>query len=490
MIGLMSRRTAATPLVVLLLLLAAACGQKSGVAGSVTGTTGAVAGAPGEEFTDGAAPVDGSVPTETGAGGTGAGAGAGRAGGTRSSGGGGTATGGGAGAGAQPGAGAGGGGATGTQAAARPADRTGITSSTIKIGIHAPETGAAAVSTFRQAVGVYSEYAGAIKGLGGRRIEVVARDDHFDPATARSVCKELVEKEKVFVLIGGAGVDQIKSCAEYAASVGVPYFSPGVTEGPFRNLQNYFALSETYNQQNVQIAQYVKNTVKKTKVGLVLTDSPLLDETEANFKAEARKNGLSVVYTGRLAKDAGKTQTDTQVSNLKGKGAEVVYALISPTVFGFLVSSAKQQAYRPTFVGPGLSIGVNLVAKATCPPPPFPDVRPMSPMVQMDVIDKHDPAYKPAYRRKNGSSSTPDDIGILLWGIEKAIRLMMEADGPDLSRQSLVRTLTSGKSFATNVYAPVKYGGVPHFGASAVTLLTLNCNRLEYDTTKPFASKF
>jgi ABC-type branched-subunit amino acid transport system substrate-binding protein len=303
------------------------------------------------------------------------------------------------------------------------------------------------------------------------------------------VCKELVEKEKVFLLIGGAGVDQIKSCAEYAASVGVPYLSPGVTEGPFRNLSNYFALSETYTQQNVQIAQYLKNAVKKTKIGMVLTDSPLLAETEASFKAEAKKNGLQVVYSGKLAKDAGKTQTDTQVSNLKGKGAQVVYALISPTVFTYLVSSAKQQAYQPTFVGPGLSVGVNLVAVATCSPPPYPDVRPMSPMVQLDVIDRYDAAYKPAYRKANGGRN-PDDIGILLWGIEKTVRLMMEAAGPTISRQSFLKAIASGKTFASNVFAPVKFGATPHFGANAVTLLTLNCTRLEYATTKPFASKF
>jgi ABC-type branched-subunit amino acid transport system substrate-binding protein len=483
------RDAAGAPLLAALLLVAAACGQKSGVAGSVVSSDGTVVA--GDEFdggttTDGAAPVDtGAEPTDGGGSAGGGGGGKAPAGGGAqpASGGGGAGGGGGTtGGGARPGGG-------GTQAPAGPADRTGITASTIKIGIHAPETGAAAVSTFRQAVGVYSEYAGAIKGLGGRRIQVVARDDHFDPATARSVCKELVEKEKVFLLIGGAGVDQIKSCAEYAASVGVPYLSPGVTEGPFRNLSNYFALSETYTQQNVQIAQYLKNTVKKTKIGMVLTDSPLLAETEASFKAEAKKAGLQVVYSGKLAKDAGKTQTDTQVSNLKGKGAQVVYALISPTVFTYLVSSAKQQAFQPTFVGPGLSVGVNLVAVATCSPPPYPDVRPMSPMVQLDVIDRYDAAYRPAYRKANGGRN-PDDIGILLWGIEKTVRLMMEAAGPSISRQSFIKAITSGKTFASNVFAPVKFGATPHFGANAVTLLTINCTRLEYATTKPFASKF
>ena len=113
----------------------------------------------------------------------------------------------------------------------------------------------------------------------------------------------------------------------------------------------------------------------------------------------------------------------------------------------------------------------------------------MSPMVQLDVIDKYDPAYRPAYRKKNNSRN-PDDIGILLWGIEKTTRLMLEAAGPNISRQSFLKTAASGKAFNSNVFAPVKFGATPHFGANAVTLLTINCPRLEYATTKPFASKF
>jgi len=454
-----------------LLLLAAGCGQKEGVAGSSGGLADAITGpVDGTEALDGAAGGDGGGAAGSGAGATGGGAADGAA---------------------QGGSAAGGDG--GAAATTGPADRTGITNTSIKIGIHAPISGAAAVSTFEEGVGVYSEWAGQIEGLGNRRIEVVYRDDHFDPATARTVCKELVEKEKVFVLIGGAGVDQIKSCAEYAASVGIPYFSPGVTEGPFRGLQNYFALSETYTQQNVQLGQLIKNQIKKTKVGIVLTDSPLLKETSDSFKAEAAKNGLQIVYEGKLAKDAGKNQTDTQVSNLKSKGAEVVYALISPTVFGFLVASAKQQdspadPFRPTFTGPGLSVGLNLVATATCPPPPFPDIRYLSPMVQTDVINTHDANYQPAYRERNGRDG--DDIGILLWGIEKMLRLMMEADGPDLSRQSLIQTITSGESFASNVFAPLSFGGVPHFGAKATTLLTIDCSAVRFRTTKAFASQF
>jgi hypothetical protein len=96
----------------------------------------------------------------------------------------------------------------------------------------------------------------------------------------------------------------------------------------------------------------------------------------------------------------------------------------------------------------------------------------------------------PAYKKKNGQGSQPDDIGILLWGIEKMVAQMMESVGPNLSRQSFIKTLAQGKSYATNVYSPVKYAGLPHFGANTITLLTLDCQSLQYRTTAAFASHF
>lgn len=467
--------------VVAFLLLAAACGQKTGVAGSIAAGGGGGGGGSGA-FDDSGFGGEGFA--DDGLGGEVA---PGDAGGSAGGGGGGVATGGGTsraggGGGTAPGA------AGGGSAPAAKADRTGISANEIRIGIHAPITGAAAVETFSKGAGVYSHFAGKLPKVGNRSMKILTRDDKFNPSDARQACIDLVQKEKVFVLIGGAGADQIQTCAQYAESVGVPYLSPGVTEGGFANLNGYFALSETYNQQNVQLGQLIKKQLGNKPVGIVLTDSPLLKETEDDIKAQ----GLNIVATEKLAKDAGQSQTDTAAQQLKSKGAEIVYALISPLVFINLVGGATRQQYFPVWVGPGLSNGLNLVAKGVCSQNPQADVRYLSPMVQMDIINQQDPDYIPAYRNKpgNGPGDQPDDIGILLWGIEKTLRLMLDEAGPDVSRQSFVQTLTSGKVFATNVYAPVKFGGKPHFGASQTTLLKLNCGRAEFDTQAKFVSGF
>ncbi len=151
-------------------------------------------------------------------------------------------------------------------------DTTGVTADSIKIGVHAPVTGAAAVpqSSFERAVGVYFKAVNKRGGIFGRKIEVFFEDDQFRPDVARVKCKEMAEQEEVFLLIGGAGADQIDACARYAASVGVPYLSAGVHQTrpgqvPLGDLPTYFALSLTYEQQVPMLARLYREPLDGDK---------------------------------------------------------------------------------------------------------------------------------------------------------------------------------------------------------------------------------
>ena len=247
----MTRRSAQVAVVrgagiALALLLAAACGQKPGV-DTDTVAAPSVADQPVADV-----PVS---ETDPAAGGgetvdTGAAAGAGAAPGTGASSGGGSSAGtgsaspsgrgktGSAGTGAAQGRAAGtgsgsgrtqtsaarpaSGGGTGTAApapvpgsAAAAVDRTGVTDTTIRIGIHAPITGAAPFpqNAFDKGKDVYWKYLAEKGGLFGRNIQIVFRDDQVNPSRAVQVCREMVEQEKVFILMGAAGSEQITACA-------------------------------------------------------------------------------------------------------------------------------------------------------------------------------------------------------------------------------------------------------------------------------------
>jgi ABC-type branched-subunit amino acid transport system substrate-binding protein len=368
-------------------------------------------------------------------------------------------------------------------------DRTGVTDTTIRIGIHAPVTGAAPFpqKAFTDSDDLYWKYLADKGGVNGRNVQVVFRDDKYNPTSAVQACREMVEQEHVFLIIGFAGSDQITACARYAESVGVPYFSGGVNEDGLAGLNRYFAISQTYDQQSSTLAKLMKNRIRKTKVAVVVISTPALDSTVKSITREITKaGGLQIVRSSRIGKYATDAELLSEAQQLKNSGAEIVYVIAAPIPFIKLATNAQAQAYNPQWVGPGTTNGFAVVAEAGCPS--IGAAKFLSPFPQLDAIDDLDPDYRPAFRRYVGDR--PDDIGILNWGMNKTIHQMLQATGRDLSRQSFLNTVTSGRVFHSNVYPDVSYDGSIRFGAHTAHLLEADCTTRTWKTTGRFIADF
>ena len=469
------------------ILVLAACGQKKGVSLSATGG----GGGGGEDgfVDDGTGTGTSDDGSGTGTGDTGSGdGGSGGSGSGRSGGSGGTA------GSTRTGTRSGSGTPRGPIAAAP--DRTGIDDANkiIKIGVHAPVTGAAPIEqkTFDQGKDVYWKYLAGKGGIyGGYTVKVEFRNDNFDPVEARRGCSQMAERDKVFLLVGGAGADQITACANYANSKGIPYISAGVNTEGLDGLRTYFAASETYAQQMPKLAQVIKKQTGKTKVGLaVLNSKSFIDARVAAIDA-FKAAGLQIVSDQKVEKSTNPQTGRSIAGALEADGAEVVLALVSPTIFLYIANGAQSNAYFPEYVGPGVTNGLNTVATAGCPA--IGKAKFFSPFPQLDKIEELEPDYDNAYR-EHTNNSTPDDIGIALWGLNKTLHQMFLAvpNVKDLSRQSFIKGLESGKTFSTNVYPPLKYSQTDHFGADAVHLLEANCNAApaRFITKATFAKNF
>jgi ABC-type branched-subunit amino acid transport system substrate-binding protein len=367
-------------------------------------------------------------------------------------------------------------------------DRTGVTDTKIRIGIHAPITGAAPFpqNAFDKGKDVYWKYLAEKGGIFGRNVEVVFRDDQFNPSRAVQVCREMVEQEHVFILMGAAGSEQITACARYANSMGVPYLSAGVNEDGLTGLSTYFATSQTYVQQNPVLVSYIVNKLHKTKIAIVLNNTPALNETQQSITKEAQAAGLDIVRNSRIGKNASDSELLSEANALRTSGAEVVYLLTSPVNFIKLATNAQAQAYGPVYMGPGITNGLNIVAEAGCPA--IGAAKFLSPFPQLDVIDNLDPDYQKSYQKYNNGKG--DDIGLAEWGLSKVIGSMLQVAGKDLSRQSFVAGLESGKEFGTNVYPVVSYSGSIRFGAKSGHLLEADCNSRSYKTIAQFTTGF
>src|SRR5205085_8932813 len=106
--------------------------------------------------------------------------------------------------------------------------RTGVDKDKIVVAIHAPVTGAAPLpaTSFEKARDLYWRYVIETKGekiLGRSKVDVIFKDDRYQPNTAVQACRELASQ--AFVLVGGGGTDQIQACGRFANQAKVPYFS-------------------------------------------------------------------------------------------------------------------------------------------------------------------------------------------------------------------------------------------------------------------------
>ena len=365
-------------------------------------------------------------------------------------------------------------------------DTSGVTDEEIVIGIHAPVTGASPIpqTSFDTGKDIYWQFLAdsAPDQLFGRTVRVVFRDDEFNPQRAVQVCREMVESEGAFVLIGAGGADQITACAQFAAENNVPYLSAGVNETGLDDLATYFATSLTYSEQAALIiAQLVEREL--TEVGLVVADTPSFDDAFDALKAAAETEGITIAYETRINKTAAEAEQLSVVQELKNTGVQGVVLLSSPLVFIGLANQGVNQGFAPTWIGPGVTSGLNAVTNFGCPGVDTGVF--FNPTPQLDVIDDLDADFRAAYEAFGGGE-TADDIGLGLWALNKLLAAMFVATGEELGRAALMNTLVTTASFDNGIYSPVAFTEEDHFGGTGAHLLDADCAAKTYTTAAQF----
>jgi branched-chain amino acid transport system substrate-binding protein len=487
-----SKRVAVLIVVGTMLLVAAACGQKPGVStdfsgGNINPLTGAVidpsatAGAGGSFGTGGS--FDSGSGTDTGTGsGTDTGTGSGTDTGT--------------GSGSDNGSGDDNVGPADPAGAPTGGSTVGITDKTITIGIHAPLTGAAPVpsDSFEKGKDLYFKWASDLgKSIFGRTVNVVVKNDNYNPSQAVAVCKEMVEKDHVFLLIGGAGTDQIQACARYAATVNVPYLSAGVTEVGLTGLANYFALTMTYPQQGPLLADYLVSDLggKSEKNGMLRFNTPNFQDAHDAFVSGMSDQGARVVYDRSVSKEANTTDATAVVQEMAAAGIQNVYVLTSPVWFLQVLRAASQQNYHPQWIGVGITMTFDTVAGVGCGfNNAMNGAKFFSPFPAWINSNQFDPDFRKAvakfYPQKNGG----DDFMWSLWSTGKGLWNLLSLPGANLTRERFVWFLERARNMFNGIGPHINFTPDDHFGADEVHVSQVTCSDRRWHTIKSFVSDF
>ncbi len=368
---------------------------------------------------------------------------------------------------------------------------TGITSSTINIGLHAPLTGTGTPfpnNSFQAGGNTFWQQPGHT--VCGRKVNAEIQDDQYTPAHARQVCSAMAKRD--FLVVGGGGTDQIQACATepYIHENNVPYLSAGVTDNGLTGLNNYFAVSLTYQQQGTLVlknaeqqgfAQPADSTVDSDNIPGAKAKWAIVTANTVNFAGarkgmEAALNAAHIPYKEFQQDQNGNYQgAATQFGqSLALQGFKTIFFDAAPGYFVFTVAGYyKQPGAVGNWVGPGVTYTEITVAQYICQQSANAVSGHAYFLAPSPGLDHATSDFKHAY------GSTYDDIEWALWGLSNALWNLLKDASYNLTRANFL-TSAENAVIPTDPYVPIDFrdhGG--HFGGTGAWVQKVNCSESE-----------
>ncbi len=111
-------------------------------------------------------------------------------------------------------------------------------------------------------------------GVHGRQLELVHRDDAYEPEAAIKNTQELIKQEGVFALIGAVGTPTSRSATPVAADAGVPYVAPFTGAAFLRDPEwrNIINLRASYYQETEEMVARLTTDLGIERIAVIYQD--------------------------------------------------------------------------------------------------------------------------------------------------------------------------------------------------------------------------
>ena len=188
--------------------------------------------------------------------------------------------------------------------------------------------------------------------LGGRKVELVRRDDEGNPAKGVTAARELIYKEKVAVLFGGLDTPVSIAIVKMANQEKVPFMGPWAAGTPItqNGAKPNFAFRVSAVDEIVDrgMLDYALKTLKASKPGMILVN---------NAWGESNERGLSAALAAKGMKAAGVEKFEgndldvvPQLTRLKSAGADVLFMVRNVGPSAQVVQSLDRMGWKVPIV--------------------------------------------------------------------------------------------------------------------------------------------
>ena len=188
--------------------------------------------------------------------------------------------------------------------------------------------------------------------LGGRKLELVRRDDEANPAKGVVAARELIYREKVAVIFGGLDTPVSMAIVPLINQEKMPFMGPwaagtGITKnGAEPNFA--FRVSAVDEIVNIGMLEYAQKNFKTAKPGLILVNNPWGESNERGLKAAMQTK--SVTPAGMEKFEGNDVDMVPQLTRLRSAGADTLFMVGNVGPSAQVVKSLDRMGWKVPIV--------------------------------------------------------------------------------------------------------------------------------------------
>ena len=248
------------------------------------------------------------------------------------------------------------------------ADEAGVSPDRILFGQTAALSGPSSALGQGMRQGILAAFAeiNAKGGVHGRMLELISRDDGYDPDRSVMQTVKLLEEDKVFALIGAVGTPTTSMTVPIAKANNVPFIGPFTGAGFLRapDLKNVVNIRASYGAEAEAWVKHLTEDLHITRIAIFYQDDSYGRDGLAGVKLALEKRGMELTAESTFERNT--KAVSSAVRTLRRAEPEAVVMVGTYAPCAEFIKLARKGDFNPVFVNISF-VGANALTKELGP---------------------------------------------------------------------------------------------------------------------------
>jgi branched-chain amino acid transport system substrate-binding protein len=240
-----------------------------------------------------------------------------------------------------------------TAASAQKSYDPGASDTEIKVGQTMPFSGpASAYGTIGKVEAAYFQMVNEQGGINGRKVNLIAYDDAYNPPKTVEQVRKLVESDEVLLTFQILGTPPNAAVQKYLNSKKVPHLFASTGAARFTDPKNFpwtMGFNPNYQTEGRIYARYILTNYPNAKIGVLYQNDDLGKDYLIGLKDGLGDKAASLIVAEASYETADPT-VDSQIVKLKTLGVDLFYNITTPKFAAQSIRKIAELGWKPVHI--------------------------------------------------------------------------------------------------------------------------------------------